>query len=193
MRVHYKKATVYRDKDEVRLENPVPRLLTRYGVEIKNGRFKPFCHVSDSNSGNILDDQRAYCHVCCKVIDCFDIVAHFEGISNFTDQVKFLGGEELPDSPDRKKKREQVQREKEALEVEKAEKEAARKEFMDKTTRMHELRAILRKEKPSAREWPSKLWADAYNELQRLDYEVAMLLGDTETGGDMSMFPEAKF
>ena len=193
MRIHYEKITAHRDKDEVRLENPVPMLLTRYGVKSNNGRFKPFCHASDTYSGKILNDQRAYCHVCGKVIDCFDIVAHFEGISNFTDQVKFLGGDELPNSPKRKELREKVQQMKEAQELKKAEQEAARKEFMDKTTRMHELREILSKEKPLAGEWPSKLWVDAYNELQRLDYEVAMLLGDTETGGDMSIFPEVKF
>ena len=189
----YKKESVYRDKEEVRLENPVPKLLVRYGVEIKNGRFKPFCHVSDQASGNILNDQRAYCHVCCKVIDCFDIVAHFEGISNFADQVRFLGGENLPDSPDGIKMREQVRRMKEAQEVKKSEQEAVWKDIKDKTNRMHNLRAILRKEKPSAREWPAKVWAEAYHELQRLDYEVAMLLGDTETGGDISIFPETKF
>lgn len=193
MRKSYKKESVHRDKEEVRLENPVPRLLTRYGVEIKNGRFRPFCHVSDSNSGVILNDQRAYCHVCGKRIDCFDIVAHFEGISNFADQVKFLGGEELPDSPDRKEMREQVQRMKEAQEAKKAEQEAVWKEYKEKTTRMHELRAILCKEKPSTRSWPSNVWVDAYNELQRLDYKVAMLLGDTETGGDINIFTEIKY
>ena len=189
----HKKESVHRDKEEVRLENPVSKLLVRYGVEIKKGRFKPFCHVSDQNSGKILNDQRAYCHVCGKVIDCFDIVAHFEGISNFTDQVKFLGGEELPDSPERKEMREQVQRMKEAQEVKKAEQEAVLKDIKEKTTRMHELRALLRKEKPSARSWPSKVWINAYNELQRLDYKVAMLLGDTETGVDINIFPEIKY
>ncbi|MFV0361555.1 MAG: hypothetical protein ACK5LL_00480, partial [Suipraeoptans sp.] len=127
----YKKESVHRDKEEVRLENPVPKLLVRYGVEIKKGRFKPFCHVSDQNSGKILNDQRAYCHVCGKVIDCFDIVAHFEGISNFIDQVKFLGGEELPDSPERKEMREQVQRMKEAQEVKKAEQDAVLKDIKE--------------------------------------------------------------
>lgn len=173
-----------RDKDEVRLENPVPQVLRRYGVPMKGNRFKPFCHKADNYSGK-FDNTSCYCYVCNKSFDCFSIVGHFEGIDSLNDQVRFLGGEELPDDDPKRialKKKADELKAQAAKEAE--EKRQRDEEIMRCTKRMRYLRKVLKVLSPGKDEFPCQFWVDAYNELQTLDYHVSALFG-TE-GGDIS-------
>ena len=182
-----------RDKEEVRLENPVPQVLASYGVKVVGGRYVPFCHASKKLDGKVSRDS-CFCFVCGKNFDCFGVVGHFEGLSNLNDQVSFLGGEELPDDdPKRKALKEKAKKIKEAKATEEAAREAFVKEVVEKTNQIHVLRSVLRRNKPVQGEWPSKEWAEAYNKLQELDFQVACLLGDEVTGGNISQLPEAIF
>lgn len=55
----------------------VPDILQRYGVEVKRGRCRGFCH--DGRDQNMqVSEQFAYCHVCHAKFDIFSIVQHFE-------------------------------------------------------------------------------------------------------------------
>ena len=181
-----------RDKDEVRLENPVPKLLQAYGVKTKGKRFVPFCHNTNEYSGK-MDDEACYCFSCGKNFDCFGIVGFFEGIENLNVQVAFLGGKDLPeDNPRSKEIKAKAQRLREAKEAENAAKEALKKNVIEKTNKMHEIRNFLRNNKPQEGKWPSKEWADAYIQLQILDDQVSSLLDDN-TGANMECFPDVAF
>lgn len=178
--------------EEVRLENPIRQLLASHGVSIKGDRFIPFCHSSKSRKyDGKLDDYHCYCFVCGKKMDCYDIVEHFDGITDRIEQIRFLRGDDGIDGNGAK--RLEAQKRMQELARQEAEKEALRKELRDKTSRIHELRSTLRKNKPESGSWPSKEWTDAYNELQVLDCQVATLLGDKYSGGDLSHLEEATF
>lgn len=181
-----------RDKDEVRLENPVPKLLQTYGVKTKGRRYIPFCHTTKEYCGK-MDDEACYCFVCGRTFDCFGIVGYFEGIDNLNDQVGFLGGEELPeDDPKRKEQKAKAQQRKDARAAEDAAKEALVKGIIETTDKIHELRLFLRNNKPEKGKWPSKEWADAYTQLQCLDYQISCSLEDN-SGGNMDCFPDVAF
>lgn len=181
-----------RDKDEVRLENPVPKLLERYGVKTRGNRYVPFCHNADQYSG-IMDDESCYCFVCNRTFDCFSIVGFFEAIEDFDEQVAFLGGEELPeDNPRRKELKKRAQELKLAKEAEEAARKVKTKSIIEKTDEMYRLRDFLRRNKPENGSWPSKEWAEAYTKFQRLHYEVSCLLEDN-IDGNMDCFPDLKF
>ena len=133
------KKALGRDKEEVRLENPVPDLLKRYGVKVRGDRYQPFCHASRSLSGKVSQNL-CYCYVCNQEFDCFKIVGHFEGISDFYDQVKFLGGEEiLEDTPERRARKAKV--------------EAIKAEAAARQKREEERNAAIKKETDELWQW----------------------------------------
>lgn len=64
-------------KDEIKVCVLIQDVLQRYGVEIRRGRCRGFCH--DGRDLNMqVSDRIAYCHVCHAKYDVFDIVMHFE-------------------------------------------------------------------------------------------------------------------
>ena len=63
--------------DDIKHIVSVPDILQRYGVEVKRGRCRGFCH--DGRDQNMqVSEQFAYCHVCHAKFDIFSIVQHFE-------------------------------------------------------------------------------------------------------------------
>ena len=76
-------------KQDLRIMNKVPERLTMYGVEIKKGRCKGFCH-NGHDYNMVVKDFYCFCYVCGKSFDIFDIVMFFENCS-FPDACEKLG------------------------------------------------------------------------------------------------------
>ncbi len=172
-----------RDKEEVRLENPVPDLLARYGVQVKGDRYKPFCHSSKQFSGKVSKDL-CYCYVCNRSFDCFGIVKWFEGIDDLPSQVKFLGGEELPeDDPKTIKRKAEAKKRKEEVERIKHEAEAREKRIMELTEKMRFYKTILVDER--IRNMQDSTWIRYYTEALVADYELGLLWDGSENGSGM--------
>jgi hypothetical protein len=66
----------------------VPDVLARYGVEVKHGRCRGFCH--DGRDLNMAVSERScHCFVCNRQFDIFSIVMHFEQCT-FADALRRL-------------------------------------------------------------------------------------------------------
>ncbi len=186
-----------RDIEEIRAEHgSITEMLIAYGVPVRGNRYKPFCHGDSRNdfSGRI-DERRGVCncYVCNKTYDIFSLVGHFEGLSTFKEQVKFLGGDEPEDTPERIAKREQLKAQRKAREAAEKAERAAEEQYRAQCKRMHELRAILKAEKAkSLNYWPSKEYMQARKELQELDIETGRFVNDP-LAGDLSKYPEAQW
>ena len=67
-------------KQDLRIMNKVPERLTMYGVEIKRGRCRGFCH-NGHDFNMVVKDYYCFCYVCDKSFDIFDVVMFFENCS----------------------------------------------------------------------------------------------------------------
>ena len=75
-------------KQDLRIMNKVPERLMMYGVEIKRGRCRGFCH-NGHDFNMAVKDYYCFCYVCDKSFDIFDIVMFFENCS-FSDACEKL-------------------------------------------------------------------------------------------------------
>jgi hypothetical protein len=78
------------DKDYIRATVSVPSLLEGYGVQIRHGRCRGFCHGGrDYNMA--VSEHICHCFVCNQSFDCFAVVMFFEGC-DFMAAFEKLGG-----------------------------------------------------------------------------------------------------
>lgn len=78
-------------KDDLKATITVPEVLRRYGVEIRRGRCRGFCHSGrDWNMG--VYEHNCHCFVCDKDYDIFAVVEYFENCS-FKRAFEILGGD----------------------------------------------------------------------------------------------------
>ena len=68
--------------------NRVPERLRMYGVEIKRGRCRGFCH-NGHDFNMVVKDNYCFCYVCNKSFDIFDVVMFFENCT-FMESVEKL-------------------------------------------------------------------------------------------------------
>lgn len=78
------------DKEFIRAITPIQPLLERYGVAVRNGRCRGFCHNGHDYNMAVYRDS-CYCYVCNKGFDCFEIVQFFENC-DFKESVRILTG-----------------------------------------------------------------------------------------------------
>ena len=77
-------------KEQIKATVTVPELLSRYGVEVRHGRCRGFCHSGRDFNMSVKNDS-CYCFVCGKAFDVFNIVAFFENC-DFKKAFEILGG-----------------------------------------------------------------------------------------------------
>lgn len=75
-------------KQDLRIMNKVPERLIMYGVDIKKGRCKGFCH-NGHDYNMVVKDYYCFCYVCNQSFDIFDVVMFFENCT-FPDSVDKL-------------------------------------------------------------------------------------------------------
>jgi hypothetical protein len=80
--------------DEIKVMVSVPDVLSRYGVEVKRGRCRGFCHSGKDLNAKVTRNFY-YCYVCDKGMDIFEIVQWFENC-DFRTAFELLGGTEKP-------------------------------------------------------------------------------------------------
>ena len=81
-------------KDEIKAIITVPQVLQQYGIEVKRGRCKGFCH--DGKDLNVkVSDGLYYCYVCNRSMDIFDITMELNHC-DFRTAFELLGGTEKP-------------------------------------------------------------------------------------------------
>ena len=80
--------------DEVKAMVSVPDVLSRYGIEVKRGRCRGFCHSGKDLNAKVSRDFY-YCYVCGAGMDVFEIVQWFEKC-DFKTAFELLGGTEKP-------------------------------------------------------------------------------------------------
>ena len=138
----------------------VPDILYRYGIQVKQSRCIPFCHVpSRSNIKNRsakVSDGLYYCFVCNRSMDIFDITMHFNNCDFWT-AFELLGGTEKPSfSAARKAKLALKEREQRNIK-ERAQKAELKRVMMYITA----YRNIIATSEPF-----SDLWCECQNQLQ---------------------------
>jgi hypothetical protein len=79
---------------ELKVYNKVPEILARYGVEIRRGRCRGFCHNGNDFNMSIREDY-CKCFVCGRSFDIFDVVMFFEDC-DFKRAFEILGGNVKP-------------------------------------------------------------------------------------------------
>jgi hypothetical protein len=80
--------------DEVKAMISVPEVLARYGIEVKRGRCKGFCHNGKDLNAKVTNEFY-YCYVCDKGMDIFEIVQYLDNC-DFKAAFEILGGTEKP-------------------------------------------------------------------------------------------------
>lgn len=80
--------------DEVKAMVSVPEVLARYGIEVKRGRCKGFCHAGKDLNAKVTRDFY-YCYVCDTGMDIFQIVQWFDNC-DFRTAFELLGGSDKP-------------------------------------------------------------------------------------------------
>lgn len=92
----------YRDKDYIKATTSVPSLLESYGIQIRHGRCRGFCHGGrDMNMA--VKQNICHCFVCNQSFDCFGVVMFFEGC-DFNAAFEKLGGKRKESFSERKHK-----------------------------------------------------------------------------------------
>jgi len=72
----------------------VPEVLARYGIEVKRGRCRGFCHSGKDLNAKVTRDFY-YCYVCDTGMDIFEITQWFENC-DFKTAFELLGGTKKP-------------------------------------------------------------------------------------------------
>jgi len=80
--------------DEVKAMISVPEVLARYGIEVKRGRCRGFCHSGKDLNAKVTRDFY-YCYVCDTGMDIFEITQWFESC-DFKTAFELLGGTNKP-------------------------------------------------------------------------------------------------
>lgn len=81
-------------RDEIKATTTVPQVLQQYGIEVKRGRCKGFCHDGKDLNVKVTNDFY-YCYVCGKGMDIFDITMELNHC-DFRTAFELLGGTEKP-------------------------------------------------------------------------------------------------
>lgn len=81
-------------KEQIREIHTVPDMLRRYGVDIRAGRCKGFCH-NGKDRNMVVSKYGAHCFVCNKNFDVFGVVMFFENCT-FREAFEMLGGKKPP-------------------------------------------------------------------------------------------------
>ena len=144
-------------KEELRMLISVSTILTKYGVKVRSGRCKGFCHNGSDYNMRVSSDA-CYCHVCSKGFDIFGIVQHFENCDFWT-AFCMLGGNEEP-SPQAIERLKIVQKEEEER-IALQSKIKTNLRLLAMT--IHAYRQVIKLEQPG-----SDVWCYCQNEIPKL-------------------------
>ena len=144
-------------KQDIRIMNKVPERLRMYGVNIKKGRCKGFCH-NGHDYNMVVKDYYCFCYVCNESFDIFDVVMFFENCT-FPEAVEKLG---KPIDFDTFRKLKKIKHE-----MTQKQKEAERKEkrYWELWSKWILVDTIIRNVSPY-----SQLYADAIHKREYLNY-----------------------
>ena len=144
-------------KQDIRIMNKVADRLRMYGVEIKRGRCRGFCH-NGHDYNMVVKDDCCFCYVCRKTFDIFDIVMFFENCG-FKEAVEKL------DKPIDFNTFRKIKKIKQVMKTKQTENEIKEKRYWELWNKWFLIDTIIKNVSPY-----SQLYADALHRREYLNY-----------------------